>query len=435
MQRPGISEQQELEIFARGHFVWNGARYAVFAQSLIKITSQETSDFITIGVIEGSAKIQAVSGQNNAVIIVQAVDGKTYTLSRTDVLIEVSILANPLIVPNRSITAVDKRIIYCPWDKGPVYFSNVGAEATIQDDSFFDAEQLPDGNIAVITLRNNLMILGENSTEIYQNIGTTPVPFVRRDGGAIDNGLIGGLIKYGLTYLFIGRETDQDFGIYAFGNGVATRVSNETIDEILSKYTLSILADATTGRLRWLGNDLATFVVGNDSFGYREGKWFLLESSLNGEGDLFGGGFIVEFEGKYYTAFKKKLGVFQDINTDYGEDIIKEVSFGIEEENGLKFPVSWVEVGASQGFNPIRKNNGLPINPGSIAIMVSRDNVSFSEPFFQELGREGDYSKKVKWRNLGSFNGFMGLKIYARSNIKFNLDYIAIDGQGKLGQL
>lgn len=433
IQRPGINQIKELDIFARGHFVWNESRYVVFSTKLLKITDQETGDFEEIGTIAGVANIQAVEGQNHAVIIVKADDGPVYTLDKLDDLVDVS--ANANIPASRSIAAIDKRIIYVPWNGDPVVFSDVGAEATVQGLSVFDAEQLPDKNVAVLVLRNNLMIMGTDSTEIYQNIGTTPVPFQRRSGGAIDNGLIGGLIKYGLTYLFIGREVDQDFGIYAFGNGIATRVSNEAIDEILASYSLEVLAAATPGRIRWLGNDLATFVVGQDSFGYKEGKWFLLESQRNNQGDVFGAGFITEFEGKYYTAFSNKLGVFEDINTDYGEEITKEISFGIEEQDGLKFPVQWIEAGTSQGFNARRKINGVPVAPGSMALQLSKDNITYSAPSFIDFGKEGDYSKKIRWNRLGSFEGFLGIKLYCRSNVKFNLDYISINAQGNLIQV
>jgi hypothetical protein len=327
-----------------------------------------------------------------------------------------------------SVTHKDNRFIYCPADGSPVFFSDVGDAGSVQVASFFDAEQLPDENNQVWTLKNILFITGTDSIEQFQNRGTTPVPFVRSDAGAIDAGFIGGALEYRNTFLFVGRDKNQDFGIYSIGSGIAPKISNKAIDTILGTYTINELSEAVASRVKWEGDDIATFTFRRDSFGFFNGEWFRLDTLINGTSRPWRAGFITEFAGDYYTAFENKIGIFQDLNTDYGERTIRVIQFGIKQPNDDWFRVQSVTLGISQGFNDIDTSSG-------VAIQISLDNRLFSEPFFRNLSAIGNYASKLVWNypgGIGNFEGFMAIRISTAEDVKFSSDHLIVDAKGAL---
>lgn len=456
--RPSILELNVVvDGLARGAFVWNESLYMVFSQDLIKITDTTTGAFSIIGTIAGPQVIETAVGFNEAVIVVKS--GAIYTLDKTDTLVDISGNAN--FVSCADVAHIDSRFVYIPADGSPAFFSDVGDAGSVQVLSFFDAEVLPDKNNAVFVFKNTLYIMGTDSIELFENQGTTPVPFVRRGGGAIDNGFIGGLLEYNNTFLFVGREKNQDFGIYAIGQGIAPKISNEAIDLILSTYTLGELAEAIPGRIKWRGDDIATFTLRRDSFGFFKGNWFLLDTIFSGISRPWGAGFIAQFEGEYFTAFEGRIGKFAKGNTDYGERITRIIDFGIEQPDVEFFSVQDIELGISQGFNPLPTTktilsalfddaqgffdnmpgffddapSSLSPAPGSVSLFLSRDNVLFGSPLTRNLGALAAYGQKLRWNypgGLGTYPGFMGVRILTTEDIIFSDDYLTVNARGEL---
>lgn len=412
ISRPGIALLNTTEGVARGQFVWNGALYQVVNQQLIKITNTTTGAFSVIGPIAGNTVVETDVGFNTAVIVVKSATGKIYTLDKLDDLVDISGNAN--FVPCTDVAFINGRFVYIPFDGDPAFFSDVGDAGSVQTLSFFDAEELPDLNNSVFNFRNTLYIGGTDSFELFRDTGASPNPFARVSGARVINGYIGGLIEYTNTFLFIGREKDQDFGIYAIGQGVAPKISNEAIDLILSTYNQDELAEAIGGRFKWRGYDIATFTLARDSFGFFGGNWFILETSFNGLSRPWGGGFITQFNGVYFTAFADKIGKFEKVNTDYGERITRIIDTGFQHEDDDFFTAQSIEFGISQGFNG---------SGGTVALFMSRNNVTYGQPFYRDLGNIGEYNNHLIWNfpgGMGTYDGFMGVRIYTTEDVIFS---------------
>lgn len=418
---PGINKKgSDTPGGARGAFVWQDSLYGVAGTSLIKITNVLTGAFSTIGVIEGSDDIEWDVGFNDAVIVVKGVAGKIYTLSTTDTLTDISGNAN--FVPCIDVAHINGRFVYIPFDGDPAFFSDIGAAGTVQAESFFDAESLPDKNNSVWNLRNTLYIGGTDSIESYRDLGSSPVPFQRIQGARLDYGVIGGVLEYSDTFLFIGRAKGQDEAIYAVAPGAATKISNEFIDVLLhDNYTLSELAEAIPGRLKWRGYDLATFKLRSDSFGFYRGNWFKLDTVIDGISRPWSAGFINQLDGEYYSFNNTDFGRFEKINTMYGSEITRIVDIAINSPEGDRFTCSRVELGVSQGFN-----SGI----GSVAIFMSRDGKEFPIPLYRPLRKLGNYEDRLVWEppgGLGNYIGFMAIRFYTTENVIFNSDSLVVD--------
>jgi len=333
------------------------------------------------------------------------------------------ISSNPEFVPCNDVTHINGRFVYIPSSGDPAFFSDVGVAGSVQPLSFFDAEELPDKNNAVFNGKNTLYICGTDSIELFRDVGSTPNVFVRVTGGRILNGFIGGLLEYNNTFLFIGREKDQDRGIYAIAAGSAPKISNEAIDTILSDYTIEELSNAITGRIKHHGNDIATFTLARDSFAFFGGNWFILETIEDDISRPWSAGFITQFKGDYYTAFSDRLGKFGDVNNDYGSKITKRMNIGLEQEDGNNFSFQSLELGISQGFND---------SVGSVGLRTSDDNVIYNDFSFEKTGDIGEYGQKLIWSypgGLGTYPGFFGAEIYTTDDINFSADHLILNNK------
>ena len=418
LSRPGINLLNTTGKVARGQFVWNDSLYQVVSTDLIQITNTTTGAFTTIGAgaIAGPQPIETAFGFNDAVIVVPG--GAIYTVSKTNVITNISGNAN--FVPCRSVVHIDSRFVYIPDNGDPAFFSDVGAAGTVQALSFFDAEQLPDKNLKAFVLKNLLYIAGEESIQVFRNTGAFPNPFVRINA-TIDNGYIGGLLEHDNTFMFIGRKRNQSPGIFAIGQGRAAKISNEYIDLILSTYTPLELSQAVSSRVVWRGHDIALFTLRRDSFGFYGGQWFLTDTVEDGVSRPWQGGYISQFEGEYYTAFSGNIGKISNITKDYGERVTRVMEIGFEQKDNRRFTCQSIELGISQGYNSV---------DGSVALLMSRDNVLYGQPFYQNTKKIGGYSPPMVWNapgGLGRYDGFMGLRFYTTEDIQFSVDSLVLN--------
>lgn len=415
--RPGISGIATTGRVARGQFVWNGALYQVQSQELRKITNVLTGASTNLGTISGPQPIRVAVGFNHAAIVVRG--GSSYTLDASDTLTDTS--GNSNFVPSVDVAHINGRFVYIPASGDPAFYSDVGAAGTVQAASFFDAEELPDKNNACFELGNTLFICGTDSIERFRNTPGTANAFTRVTGSRLLYGYIGGLLDYTEAFLFIGREKGQDYGIYAVSQGGVEKISNESIDLILSSYTQMELEQAISARVKWRGYDLATFTLRRDSFGFYAGRWFKLDTLFSGTSRPWGAGYVTYFDGEYYTAFEDKIGKFAKVNTDYGEPITRIVDTIVEEETNERFSIQSVELGISQGYNTAN---------GSVALMMSRDNVLYGPPMYRNTGVVGEYHADLRWEypgGLGSYDGFAGVRFYTTEDIEFSADHYIVN--------
>ena len=397
---------------ARGSFVWGNYIYAVYGSSIYQIDNPDTGASTQIDTISGDSPIDWAIGDNHAVIIVKGEDFG-YTFDGTTA----TAISDPQFEASDSVTHIDGIFVFVPSDGGPVFFSDVGDGSSIQTDAFFDAEELPDKNKVAFNHRNILAIGGTDSFERFRNIGGTPVPF-RRLNARLQYGYIGGIIEYSNTFAFIGREKDQNAGIYLIGSGDCPKISNEGIDTILSSYSETELSNIIAQRFKWRGYDILAYTLGSDSFGFTNGNWFILDS--NGP---WKAGYITEYNNKYYCVNGSKLsthfGRLDRIGTDYGTAYERAIEGGYYNENNDDFVANSLELGISQGYS----------DSGTVGLQLSRDNVLYSEAYFRSTGDAGDYSDKLAWiypGGLGYYEGFMGYRLSTTADIDFDVDKLSI---------
>jgi hypothetical protein len=401
ISRPGIDFLSTLPGVSRGQFVWNNSLYVVSSRQLLKVTDTITGSTEVIGAISGNSLVETAIGFNTAVIVVRG--GDIFTLDKLDNIVQVpnSLPENLPFVPCDAVTHINGRFVYIPSDGSlPAFFSDIGKGGTAQPASFFDAEELPDQNTTTFNLRNTLYIGGTDSFELFRDTGASPVPFQRLTGGRLDYGYIGGLVAYSDTYVFIGREKDQNFGIYAINQGKADKISNEAIDAILATVDLEEMSDAITNRIKWRGYDILTFKVGNNSFGLFQGNWFMLSVMDDGLETPWRGGFIDQFNGSYYSSSASSFGLISDSNTEYGKPIQRCIDIPFQNPENDWFAAQSIEMSVSQGFNQGTTGPGTPSTVVGPELIINGDLTEVTTTLGNDLVRDGGFAESDLGANI-----------------------------------
>ena len=274
---------------------------------------------------------------------------------------------------------------------------------------------------------------------------------------------------------------------------------------MIATNSLTQLGNTIGGRFVFHGYDIATFILGNDSFGFYAGSWFRLSTLFNSASAPWGAGFVTQFNGKYYTAFEGRFGVFDEVNADYGEPITRKLTFAMQDDENKWFTVQRIDYGVSQGFNKrlnVQINNvtnptsvarfnftaaqnitlavgqevtiegyltqttynatgvitatdtttyfeissiafvadepnvgrftSAALSVGTIALSTSRNNVTFNDPFFRNLGALGQYDKILRWSppgGLGGFQGFAAFELSTTENVNFSADNLSFEAK------
>jgi hypothetical protein len=304
--------------------------------------------FVTQTTYNGTGTVTA--SEDNAIEVDSIAFTGTETVGTLNIVLD-EISQNANFEPFNSVTVIQGRFVYTTTSGIGAKFSDLNAPGVIDTFSFVDAASSQDTTNVAINLGDRLYLGGTDTFEPFLNTGALPNPFSPIPGGRVDVGYIGGMLEYNKTFLFIGRDKGQSFGVYSITPGNALKVSNEAVDEILGTYTLAELGEAIPGRIFFHGYDLATFQLRNHSFGYYAGSWFRVDTQFEGVASPWGAGYITQFGGKYYTAFSTLFGAFEEINTDYLNPINKILEFGFKVADNKWFSMSALRFGISQGFN------------------------------------------------------------------------------------
>ncbi len=83
-----------------------------------------------------------------------------------------------------------------------------------------------------------------------------------------------------------------------------------------------------------------------------------------------------------------------------------------------------LELGVSQGFTDGEKQ--------SVGLQTTEDGVLYGPIVYEELGLKGSYANKLVWEppgGLGTYEGFMGIRLVTRENVVFNANHLIIRGR------
>ncbi len=415
IRTPGIGSFATATGTCRGAVTWyvDSRAYFVTGTDLLRVNVDGTTT--NLGTIAGTADVVFSQGHVNLVIVVKG--GNGYRYNDAEGLIQIT---DEDYLPSVSVDFIDGRHVFIPADGSPAFFSDIDQPGSINPLSFFDAEELPDNNRAVINLGNQLYVLGTQSSEVFRTNIDPDLVFTRRDGARIDVGYIGGLTRFNVTAAFIGRRRDEGARFYIIGTGQAEPFSTPAIDELINEeYSLAELEACNVVRYEWKGYEVLAFNLARHTLCFCNGYWFYQDSAIDGteQGPWRAKG-VCHAYGKILVgdALEAKIGHLGDYQSEYGNDVEFEIRTFARGERE-----AYIQIGALA----LDCLTGQKLTTESISLSISKNGVTWSDWHPRSLGTTGDYQRLVKWQPPGGFGvkeNYLGIRLRSTADVKFFLE-------------
>ena len=265
--------------------------------------------------------------------------------------------------------------------------------------------------------RGDLYVMGSESTEVFRTTGNAQSPFARVGGALIEVGMLSAHIEFADAFAFIGKDRDQDYGIFAISGAQAERISNPAVDYILTEqYTTTELESAFATRFQYRSVEVVCWHLPRHTLAFY-GDWAIFETGTIGE-DVAPWlvSAILFNRGDYLVGTNDgRLGTLGGLD-DMGADFSKGFDTFIRSERGRYLRLSSLELDCLTGQEAADYRVGLS---------MSEDGRAWGPLFWQSLGTTGKYQQRVIYQypgGLGLFESFAGIRIRSTEPVTFALD-------------
>lgn len=291
-------------------------------------------------------------------------------------------------------------------DTQKYYISKLYDGTNIDALDFASAEDDPDNIIACEQAGGVLYMFGDRSIQTLANTGEADFPISNVSGGS---SAVGCIAKYSIgvianTVIWLGKD-EVGYGIvYATGAGALspTKISNFAVDSFIQSQTSLEKATAFTYQENGHNFYCLNFIDGDTTW------CFDLDTKLWHERRYMQtNGQETRHRGEIHVVWKNKHLV-----TDYEKSIIYHQSLDYYDDNSnpiRRFRRSPHLVGSElerlffSEFKLDLEVGNHEIDNAQIYLRYSNDGgFTWSDLLKNDLGRKGDYSKRVIWRRLGS---------------------------------
>jgi len=386
----------------RGAIVMGGIPYVVNGNALFSFDS--AGAYTNYGFISGTGRVSMASNGTKLAIVVPG--GNAYQFdSGTSTITQVT---DPDYITADTVVFKDGYYVYTASDGSVFFNSALNDPLTFDALDFGTAEINPDRIIAAHVNHNELFILGEETIEVFQNIGGSGFPFQRIQGANIQKGCYAKFspVEFDNTFMFIGGGVNEKAAIWrVISSQSAVKVSTDAIDNAIQKFTEAEIALAFSYTFTVNGQFIVAFTFESDTipdvtFCYNgtSKRWFQMQSGLSD--NKWRVNAIVQAYGEILCTDTEdgRIGKLDDVYTEYGETIYQERtsqpymidgSAQFWSENEL-FMESGVGLTSGQGSDP------------QIRMSYSDDGGrTFSAERARSFGKIGEYKKRIVWRRLG----------------------------------
>lgn len=452
--RPGISQVVSGMDPCRGGVIESGLAHFVMGNDLYRYQDGVVT---ALGEITGTARVMADVGLFGAALV-DSGGGSAYRLTSSGL----TQVTGEFFEPSRDVAYIQGYYVFVPLDGGPPFFSTPASPFTFAAENFFDAEQFPDPNMGVRNWRDDLYVMGSDSTQLFRTTGNADAPFRPVQGATIPVGLVSAHIEYGPSFVLIGKRKDHSYGIFQMGSGVAQQISNEAVDWILNnEYTTAELETAYANRFVWNSVEVVTFHLPRHTLAFY-GDWGVFESGANAEQTApWHASHMLFLGGQYLVGgIEGSIGTLGDSLTDFGDDFDRGFDTFARSERGKYFRMSSLVLDCLTGQTPERQGNLDPVRdipqlldqageaifdegndpiyaenyePGRprpsnecrVSLQLSDDGRIFTQRTWESLGETGSYQRTVCFNypgGLGTYESFAGIRIRSSNPVSFALD-------------
>lgn len=412
--RPGVKEFTTLVGTNRGGIKANKIPYFVNGTSLFSIDVNGVTT--NHGTVEGTKRVSmatntTVDGVTKIAIVVPGGKGYTFT-SATGLVTEIT---DTDFKPSDSVVFKDGFYVYTASDGLSFFNSNLNQPDVFNALDTGTAEIEGDLVVGGVVNHNELFIGGEETFELFQNVGGTGFPFQRIPGANIQKGLHAkaGAIGFDNTFVFVGGGKTEGSAIWRVtGSSSVNKISTSAIDTAIQRFTKDEISDCFAMTYAKNGNYFVIFTFESDVIDSKTFVYNATTSALAGRSiwhELQTGvtdnrwrvQSIVEAHNRFLVgdSLTNDIGELDDDTfTDYGEVIYHEKSSSpFRQLNETQF---WEEMELNMETG-VGLTNGQGSDPIIRMKFSNNGGKTFTSEFVRRFGKIGEFSRRVIWRRQG----------------------------------
>jgi hypothetical protein len=435
----GVSLFCDLEIPfpTRGSDQMSNIAYFVTGNYLWKINADGTSE--NLGYISGDGMVSMDNNGQYLVIVVP--NDKAYYYNNVDnTLNMITVENNEGFRQANTVVFKDGYFIYTE-SLGDVFFISALNQPWVIDPLDFAAGLQPDKIVSAYINHNELYILGQDTIQIFQNVGGESFPFQKIQGALIQKGVrsIFGTVYFDNTFLFIGGGVNEKTAIWkVVGSSAAQKVSSDAIDYQLQLYTPEELASCFTMSYSDSGHFCAAFTVLSSRFekpsltivfdatasALSGGKlvWHQRQSNISLRSPpCWRINNVIECYGKILCGdnIDGRIGELDpNVYTEYGDVIFRQKTSMPYANDGKYQFFGDVEITPETGVGDA---TGDYTNP-QLSLSYSNDGGrNFISQSSRSLGEIGKYNQRCIWRRQGALSRTRMMRITCAEKVKCDI--------------
>lgn len=413
----------------RGAMKMNDTPY--FVQGNYLFSMAEDGTLTNIGYVSGSGRVSMANNGKKLVVVVPRDKAYVYDSDAGTFLA----IVDPNYRAADIVVYKDGYFVYTA-SAGDVFFiSELNQPATIDPLGFGTAEINPDKILGAFVDHNELFILGEDTNEIFQNIGGSGFPFQRIAGANFQKGVHARFSPtyFDNTFLFIGGGDNENSSIWKItGSSSVGKISTPAIDIALQKFNMNEIENAFGFSFSINGNFFACFTIESTRIPSRTFVYDATSSGLSGKHvwherktGLTQNRWCVESVTQAYgklfvTDYRDgRIGVLDvDTHTEYSDRIYREKTSMPFYNMGKALYFSSIELTIEQG---VGESSGDAENP-MMQLEYSNDGArTFKSMSSRSMGKIGEYDKLLQWRGFGKTTRQRVVRFKCSEPVKANL--------------
>lgn len=410
----------------RGAQVVSGVPYFINERTLYSFDSfNVVTDH---GTINGAGR---VSLANNGQFLVIVVPGVTaYVFDNNDS--SLTEITDTDFQVSDTVSFKDGFFIFTASDGKQFFVSNLNQPLVFDALDIGSAEVRPDKIIASHVNHNELRVWGEDTGELFQNVGGSGFPFKRVRGGDIQKGLHAkfSIVDFDNSFVFLGGDVNELTAVWRFEGGGTTKISTSAIDNAIQEYTEDEIADAFANTRAFGGNYFVDFTFTSTRIPSRTFSYDATTSALTGEStwherqsgvvdDKWRVTAIVSAYGDLIVAdsIDGRIGTLnQDTHTEYTNPIFRQKTSMPFDLDRFPMTVSKLMLTMEAGVGTI-----AGLDP-QIKMEYSDDQGGiFNIAGLRSYGKIGERKRIPSWRRQGQVQRDRVLRFTTTEPIKSNL--------------
>lgn len=415
---PGQKAFSSLTGENRGQHVVAGIDFAVSGNTLFQVNEDKTT--VSIGTIEGTGIVSMAHNSTEAVngdkLVIVVPGGKSYVYDG-DTLVQITDVDFRV---SDTVSFKDGFFLFTA-STGKVFFNSaLNDPLNYRALDFGTAEISPDLIVASTVVHNELFIIGEETIELFQNIGGADFPFQRIPGANIQKGAHAkfGIVDLDETFAFAGGGKDELTAIYQVADSSsAIKISTQAIDNEIQDFTKDEISNCTAMTYFDRGSQIAIWTFKSDripgkTFAYNATTsrlsgipiWFEFQSGVSEAGEHWDINSISVAYGKILGGTES--GEIVELDKDTYEDLNQPIKRQFtsaplsNQDEPLFIPKIklWLEAGV-----------GLTLGDGSnplLSMDSSKDGKVFGNDRLRKIGKIGEFGQQTVWKRNGRTAAF-----------------------------